>query len=170
MEVLAILVFLTVAFLFFRAKYLSSSWSEFTPASRREQMIKACEFLQSEGYRIIDERVGHELSSYIGSRKFTTFIVADYVIEKEGTRYPVKVRSSRDPELITGVWMRRQFFPLFQQYHAPIAYVDPLVGHIDWIDFAMDYPAQHFRRQWQSRLLWLLLGVVTGWLIALATH
>lgn len=170
LEVLAILTFVTVAFLFFRSKYMASGWAEFTPESRREHMLKACDFLQAEGYRIVDERVGHELSSYVGSKKYTTYLIADYIIEKEGTRYPVKVRSARDPERMSGVWLRKNFFPLYEQYRAPIAYVDADLGSIEWIDFALDYPAQYFRKRWQSRLVWLLLGMVLGWLITLATH
>ena len=170
LEVLAILTFITVAFLFFRYKYLASGWSEFAPESKRESMVKACEYLQEQGYRIVDERVGHELSSYIGSRKYTTFLIADYIIEKEGTRYPVKVRSTRDPERMSGVWLRKNFFPLYEQYQTPIAYVDGDLGNIEWIDFAMDYPAQYFRKRWQSRLIWLFIGVVLGWLITLATR
>lgn len=170
MEVLAILTFLTVALLFFRSKYLASSWAEFAPESKREIMIKACDFLQGQGYRIVDERVGHELNSYLGSKKYTTFLIADYIIENEGTRYPVKVRSTRDPERINGVWLRKNFFPLYEQYHSPIAYVDAELGSIEWIDFAMDYPAQYFRKRWLSRLIWLFIGIVLGWLIALATR
>ena len=170
MEVLAILTFLTVAFLFLRYKYLASGWVEFTPESKREHLVRACDFLQQQGYRIVDERVGHELSSYFGNHKYTTYLIADYIIEKEGSRYPAKVRSSRDPERVSGVWLRKNFFPIYEQYRSPIAYVDADMGTIEWIDFAIDYPAQYFRRRWLSRLIWLLIGVVLGWLITLATR
>ncbi len=170
MVVLAILTFLTVAFLFLRSKYVASGWAELTPESKREPMLKAFDVLQAEGYRVVDERVGYELSSYYGSRKFTTVLIADYMIEKDGSRYPVKVRSSRDPERISGAWLRKNFFPLYEQYRVPIAYVDAEIGSIEWIDFAVDYPAHYFRKRWLSRAIWLLAGIALGWLIALATH
>ncbi len=168
MEVLAILTFLTVAFLFLRGKYLRSPLGDHELQSRREHLIRAADILQEQGYRIVGERIAHEVASYIGNRKFVSYIVVDYMVEKEGLQYPVKVRSPRDPDRMSGALLRRQFLTLYTLYETPIAYVNPYTGMIDLVDFALDFPGRHYRRRWRTRLLWLCVGVALGWLLSLS--
>ncbi|MHB1683126.1 MAG: hypothetical protein ACYCYO_09965 [Bacilli bacterium] len=168
MEVLAILTFLTVAFLFLRGKYLRSPLGDHEPQSRREHLLRGAEVLQEQGYRIVGERIAHEVASYYGSRKFVSYIVVDYLAEKEGLQYPVKVRSPRDPDRMSGARLRRQFLTLYTLYETPIAYVNPYTGMIDLVDFALDYPGRTYRRRWRMRLLWLSVGVALGWLLSLS--
>lgn len=167
LDVLALLTFLTVAFFWLRAKYLGSPLGEFASQSQRERVHAAAEFLQHRGYRIVSERVSHELSTYFGSRQFTTYIVADFMVEKEGAIYPARVCSSRDPERVSGAWLRRQLFPLYIAYETPVVYVHPDAGTIDIVDFAIDFPGPYRRRRWRSRLLWLAIGIALGWLLSL---
>ncbi|MCY0875275.1 MAG: hypothetical protein OWT28_03220 [Firmicutes bacterium] len=167
MAILALLTFLTVAFLWLRGKYLASPLGEFASQSQRERLHYAAEFLQKKGYRIVQERVAHEMSTYFGSRKFTNYIVADFVVEKDGMPYPARVRSTRDPDRVSGVWLRRQLFPLYLSYESPVVYVCPDAGTIEVVDFSIDYPARYHRRRWRSRLLWLAIGIATGWLLSM---
>jgi len=167
LDVLALLTFLTVAFLWLRGKYLASPLGEFASQSQRERLHYAAECLQRKGYRIVKERVAHEMSSYLGARKFTTYIVADFVVEKDGMAYPARVRSSRDPQRVGGAWLRRHLFTLYMAYESPVVYVCPDAGTIDVVDFAIDYPSRYHRRRWRSRLLWLAIGIAVGWLLSL---
>ncbi len=168
MEVLALLTFLTVAFLFLRGKYLRSPLGDHELQSRREHLIRAADILHEQGYRIVGERIAHEVASYIGNRKFVSYIVVDYMAEKEGLQYPVKVRSPRDPDRMSGALLRKQFLTLYTLYETPIAYVNPYTGMIDLVDFALDFPGRHYRRRWRTRLLWLCVGVALGWLLSLS--
>ena len=166
--VLAVLTFLTVVYLYLRAKYRASPLGEFYAESRRERVIRGGEVLQRHGYRVIDERVGHEVQSYVGARRFTTYLIVDFLVEKDGVVHPAKVRSARDPQRISGAWVRRQLWPLYALYGAPVAYVDADAGTIDLVDFELDYPGRHYMRRWRGRFVWLVVGVVTGWLLARA--
>ncbi|MCY0901705.1 MAG: hypothetical protein OWU32_05880 [Firmicutes bacterium] len=167
MDVLALLTFLTVVFFWLRARYRGSALGEFSSISQRERVQIAAELMQRRGYRIVSERVSHELSTYVGARRFTTYIVADFMVEREGVVYPARVRSARDPERLSGAWLRRHLFPLYVAYEAPIVYVHPDAGTMDIVDFAMEYPGASRRRRWRSRLLWLGVGVAIGWLLSL---
>lgn len=165
LEVLAILTFATVFFWYARRKYLSSSLAEQDVESKREYVVRAGQALQAAGYRIVDERIGHEVATFLGSRKFTTYAIADYLVEKGGVRYPVKVRSPRDPERISGAWLRSHLWGLWALYEVPVAYVHPDTGAIDLVDFTVEYPSSHYRRRWGGRVIWLLIGVALGWLL-----
>jgi len=167
MEVLALLTFLTVAFIWLRGRYRASPLGEFAAETKRERLYAAAEFLQKRDYRIVSERVAHELSTYFGARKFTTYVVADFLIEKDGVVYPARVRSQREPERISGAWLRKQLLPLYMAYETPVVYVHPDAGTIDVVDFAIDYPSKVYRRRWRSRLLWLTIGMAVGWLLSL---
>ncbi len=168
MAVLAVLTFLTVAYLYLRAKYRASPLGEFSAQSKREYVIRGGEVLQEHGYRIIDERIGHEVQSYVGPRCFTTYLIVDFLVEKEGVVHPAKIRSPRDPDRISGAFVRRQLWPLCTLYDAPVAYVYPDAGRIDLVDFELDFPGRHYMRRWRGRILWLLVGIVAGWLLARA--
>lgn len=167
MDVLALLTFLTVAFLWLRGKYLASPLGEFASESQRERLHYAAEFLQKKGYRIVSERVAHEMSTYYGARKFTNYIVADFIVEKDSGLYPARVRSGRDPDRVSGAWLRRHLFTLYLAYESPVVYVCPDAGTIEVVDFAIDFPGRYHRRRWRSRLLWLSIGIAVGWLLSL---
>ncbi len=169
MEVLAVLTFLTVAFLFVRSKYRASALSEYASGSQREYIIRAGDILQDRGYRIVDERIAHEIASFYGAKKFVTYTIVDFLAEKDGVVHPVKVRSPRDPNRLTGVWLRRYLLPLYILYDTPVVYVMPDTETIELVDFSLDYPGRYYRVKWRGRLLWLIAGVVLGWLLA-AVH
>ncbi len=167
MAIVAVLVFLLVVFFYLRRKYLGSPLAAFSPNSSRDHVLQAAQVLQKAGYRIIDERISHEAATFFGSRKSTTFFVVDFMVEKEGVRYPVKVKSKRDPDRVSGPWLRRQFLPIWLMYESPVLYVDPERGMIDGVDFSIDYPGRYVRRRLSTRVLWLMIGVVVGWLLSL---
>lgn len=163
----SILVFLTIAFLAVRHRFFRIPVGEYEPQSRRMYMALAGEVLQEKGYRIAGERLAHEMETYLGARKFTSYVVADFLAERDGVLYPVKVRSPRDPERLDGPWIRKQFYPLWTVYESPVAYVNPEAASIELIDFSVDYPGRYFGRRWRSRLIWLVVGVAAGWLLSL---
>ncbi len=168
MEVFAILTFLTVVFLFVRSRYLASPLSEFETTSRREYLIRAGEILQEQGYQIVGERIPHELASFFGNRKFVTYIVVDYLVEKEGVHYPIKVRSHRDPARVSGAWLRKQFLALYSLYESPIGYLSPESGTMEFVDFDIDFPGRYYTKRWRMRLLWFAIGLSIGWLLSFA--
>ncbi|MCY0869147.1 MAG: hypothetical protein OWT27_00960 [Firmicutes bacterium] len=168
MVTLGVLTFLTVAFLFMRRRYLRSPLGSYAPESVRERMVNAAELLVKRGYRIVSERVAHDTHTYFGSQRFTGSAHVDFLVEREAILFPARVRRSRDPERITGPWLRAQFLPLFVMYDAPVLYVDADAQKVIQIDFAVDWPTRYYRRRWSSRLLWLIVGVAVGWLLSLA--
>lgn len=167
MEILAILTFLTVAFLFLRGRY-REKFEERETTSRREHLVRAGEVLDRAGYRIVDERVAHETFTFWGSRRFTAYILVDYIVEKNGVRYPSKVRSPRDPDRVSGAWLRRHLWPLYALYETPVVHVHPETGEINLVDFSVEYPPSHYRRRWAGRFVWLFVGVALGWILAAA--
>ncbi len=166
MAIVAVLVFLLVVFFYLRKKYLGSSLAEFSSSSQRDRILQAERVLKSKGYRIVDERIAHEIVTYFGSQKSSTFAVVDFMVEKDGARYPVKVRSKWDPERISGAWIRRHLLPIWSLYDSQVLYVDPDRKVIDGVEFSMDYPARYFRRRFSMRILWLMGGIVIGWLLS----
>ncbi|PWI58777.1 hypothetical protein [Sulfoacidibacillus thermotolerans] len=166
MEVLAILTFLTVAYLYIRNRYLGSSLHEFELTSKRDHFVRAGEILQERGYRIVGERIPHELASFFGNRKFVTYVVVDYLVEKEGVQYPIKVRSVRDPERISGAWLRKQFLALYTLYESPIGFLSPDSGVMEFVDFSLDFPGRYYAKRWRTRLFWLAIGISIGWLLS----
>ncbi|MCI0183132.1 MAG: hypothetical protein OWR52_06600 [Acidibacillus sp.] len=166
MEVLAILTFLTVVFLFIRARYLASPLHEFEPTSTREHLLEAGDILQNKGYRIIGERIAHELSSFFGNRKFITYIIVDFLVEKEGIQYPIKVRSPRDSTRISGAMLRKQLFALYTLYETPVGYLSPDTGVLEFVDFTIDFPGRYYAKRWRMRLLWMAIGLSIGWLLS----
>lgn len=168
MAVLGVLTFLTVVYLFLRARYRASPLGEFAVGSQREHVVRGAELLKEQGFRIVDERLSHEVLSFWGARKFTAFLVADFLVEKNGILYPAKVSSPRDPERVSGAWLRKQFLPLAQIYEAPVAYVQPEAGTIELVDFELERPGRTELKRWRGRLVWLAVGVLLGWLFSRA--
>ena len=166
MALLSVLTFLTVAYFYLRAKYRASPLGEFSVESRRERVIRGGEALQAQGYRIVDERLAHEVLSFFGTRRFTSYLVVDFLVEKDGVIHAAKVRSPHDPERIGGAWLRRHLLPLYTLYETPVAYVHPDTGNIDLVDFEMEYPNRHYYKRWRGRLVWLGVGVTIGWLLS----
>ena len=165
---LAILTFLTVVFIFSRKWFFRLPVGEYIPQSRREHLALAAELLQERGYRIIGERLAYEIATYLDSRKYSSYLVVDFIVEKDGITYPVKVRTPRDPERVSGPWLRKQFYPLWTIFETPIAYVNPDSGSVELIDFALEYPSRYYHRRWRMRGIWLVIGVAAGWLLSLA--
>lgn len=164
--VIGVLTFLTVIYLFLRARYRASPLGEFAVESQREHVMSGAKLLQEQGFRIVDERLSHEVLSFWGARKFTSFLVADFLVEKNGVLYPAKVSSPRDPERVNGVWLRKQFLPLAHIYEAPVAYVQPEAGTIELVDFELERPVRTELKRWRGRLIWLAVGVMLGWLFS----
>ncbi|KYP81023.1 hypothetical protein [Ferroacidibacillus organovorans] len=166
MAVIAILTSVTVLYLFLRSRFRNASWESDQPESQRERFVYASEVLQTIGFKILDERIAHEAITYFGHRKFSSYLLADFIVEKDGQPCPVRVKRLRDPERVSGAWLRSHVMPLYVIYDAPVGLLQPETHELTWVDFSLEVSSRLRYRKWRMRLLWLCIGAVLGFALA----
>jgi hypothetical protein len=133
-----------------------------SPVQQRHAVVK---MLEEQGYRVYEGKQKVEIQAFIDDKEVQSRVYADYLAERDGKRYVVKVAKSRDQFRLTGAYIRDTFH-LYQWIFQPdgILYVNKETNRTHLIRFAKSHHRSRTRFP-VSVLFCLSLGIIIGLLI-----
>jgi hypothetical protein len=157
----AIAIVIGAAFVLLVVRSMFQQWrspDEQTPL--RGRLSAAREWLEANGYQVVQVRARSEWIGYYDAREFRKQLIADFIVRQGAKYYAVKVASGRETG-INGAKLRDQWYPLYTAFQVHgILHIDLDREQAHMVDFDLKPPRYVIWRKAVNRGLWLLSGVV----------
>ncbi|PIE02468.1 MAG: hypothetical protein CSA81_07325 [Acidobacteria bacterium] len=121
---------------------LNKALSSFRGKKRQKQGIKAqkkaARLLKKNGFKIIESEPRIQSRLMIDGQIVTFEITPDFMVERDGMKYTVEVKSQSDKNLIHQADVRRQLIEYIKASHVPcilLTMQDQFMTEVEWPEF-----------------------------------
>ena len=94
----------------------ATSQKRFSRGRAGEQ--QAAELLRQEGYKVVDKQASREASMWVDGRRLAVRVRADYLVQRNGKKYVVEVKTGKKATDPTSTSTRRQLLEYERVYDA----------------------------------------------------